>query len=151
MKHECIVARRCCQKETNYGRNEKLDNPSVFSHKQDSHFQAVPVKGKRKKAQMGTRASTLRPGPEVEAPSRAASPVSSTSPTLWSRGHRAAPTLLGPAQTVVVAWINVVMRSCKIANANLFQGTFPCGQEPQRLGAHPCKVRKGRRSPLSFW
>lgn len=100
---------------------------------------------------MGTRASTLRPGPEVEAPSRAASPVSSTSPTLWSRGHRAAPTLLGPAQTVVVAWINVVMRSCKIANANLFQGTFPCGQEPQRLGAHPCKVRKGRRSPLSFW
>lgn len=126
----------------------------MFSHKQDSHFQAVPVQEKRKKAQKGTLAC-IRPAPEVKAPSRAANraPVSSTSPTLWSprASPAAAPTppVLSPHSDP--GWCRVAdggdgvfwLLFWKIWNANLFQDmlTSLWGPKPRACTcAGPWKV-----------
>lgn len=50
----------------------------MFSHKQDSHFQAVPVKEKTEREKKRLRRApgrALAQPPEVKAPSRAANPA----------------------------------------------------------------------------
>lgn len=52
----------------------------MFPHKQDSHFQAVPVTEKRKKAQNSEGPLGGDPAPKVRAPSRVANPVPALQP-----------------------------------------------------------------------
>lgn len=123
----------------------------MFAHKQDSHFQAVPVKDEKRLRR--ARAPPQRLKHPAEQP--ILRQCLQLSPTLWSpwRPSRI-PTLLVPVPNpcgdhgycrvvVVVGWISMVTGFCllfwKIWNASLFHGMFTSWQEPKLLSMRLCK------------